>query len=148
MKKLKQLSVIESLVGLVFVFLMLCVVMAAVTRSIGVSDDEIKDKAVSLAEAKLQVLTRENVRLPSPYTHNESFLGGRIIRVVETNNHQTDPLIAEGMQKIVVTAIWINLDGSQGRQDFITFVDDKVSENIIDSADDKIQNRRQSKEIL
>jgi hypothetical protein len=148
LKKLKQLSVIESLVGLVFVFLLLCVVMAAVTRSIGVSDDEIKDKAISLAEAKLQALSQKNVRLPSPYTHNESFLGGRIIRVVETNNHQTDPLIAKGMQKIVVTAIWVNLDGSQGRQDFITFVDDNVNEKIIDSANVKIQNRKQSKEIL
>jgi len=148
LKKLRNLTVIESLVGLVLIFLLLCIVMVAVVRSVGVSDDEIRGKAMTLAETKLQAIAERDEILPSPYAHIESFLGGRIIRMVEINDHQTDPLVPEGMQKIVVTAIWINLDGSQGKQDFITYVDNNVKEKIIDSVDDEIQNRRQSKETL
>lgn len=148
MSKLKKLSVMESLIGLVFLFLLLCVVMAAITRSIGVSDNEIRDKAMSLARAKLQTLTEGKEKFPSPYTCSECFLGGRIIRVVKTSDHQTDPLVAEGMQKIVVTAIWINLDGTRGRQNFIDFVNNNIDNNVVKSTDDKIQTSKQHKEIL
>lgn len=146
--KLKKLSVMESLIGLMFVFLLLCVVMATITRSIGISDDEIKDKAMSLARAKLQALTDGTEIFPSPYTWSEYFLGGRIIRIVRTSDHQTDHLVAEGMQKIVITAIWVNLDGTQGKQDFIAFVNNNVNDNVDINTDDKIQNGKQGREIL